>query len=70
MADQELGEARGKVTIPIDWDFIVDNFIKNTNTNVLEENKKIKRKATNGIEEDDVDEEDEEDEYFWNVFRL
>ena len=28
----------------------------------MEENKKIKRKATNGIEEDDVDEEDEEDD--------
>ena len=25
-----------KVTIPIDWDFIIEKHIKNTNTNVME----------------------------------
>jgi hypothetical protein len=29
----------GKVTIPIDWDYIIDNYIKNTNTDVKEETK-------------------------------
>ena len=25
--------SQGKVTIPIDWDYIIDKYIKNTNTN-------------------------------------
>lgn len=34
--------SRGKVTIQIDWDYIIDKYIKNTNTNVMEANKSPK----------------------------
>lgn len=44
----------GKVTIPIDWDYIIDKYIKNTNTNVNEANKSAKRD----------NEESEEDDFF------
>ena len=39
--------ANGKVTIPIDWDYIIDKYIKNTNTNLFEANK-----ANSGQDED------------------
>ena len=39
--------ANGKVTIPIDWDYIIDKYIKNTNSNLFEANK-----GTAGQEED------------------
>jgi hypothetical protein len=45
--------ANGKVTIPIDWDSIIDKYIKNTNTNLFEANK-----ATEGKDEDRDSDED------------
>ncbi len=44
-------QANGKVTIPIDWDYIIDQHIKNTNTNVTEANK-----TTQNVSSDDLDE--------------
>ena len=36
------GSLRVKVTIPIDWDQIIDKHIKNTNTNVMEVSKAVR----------------------------
>ena len=44
-------QANGKVTIPIDWDYIIDQHIKNTNTNVTEANK-----TAQNVSSDDLDE--------------
>ena len=45
-------ESSGKVTIPIDWDYIIEKHIKNTNTNVTEANK---QSNSNDLEDDDED---------------
>ncbi|TNV84907.1 hypothetical protein FGO68_gene7275 [Halteria grandinella] len=46
--------AGSKVTIPIDWDDIIDRYIKNTNTNVMEANKGA---GANKGKEDDQDDD-------------
>lgn len=45
--------ANGKVTIPIDWDFIIDKHIKNTNTNLFEANKANEGKEEGADSDDD-----------------
>ncbi len=53
IADDQNTSANSKVTIPIDWDYIIDKYIKNTNTNVIEANKGAEGKDEEGNSDDD-----------------
>ena len=52
LQNEANSSANGKVTIPIDWDYIIDKYIKNTNTNVIETTKASGK-------EDDIDFDDD-----------
>lgn len=45
--------ANGKVTIPIDWDYIIDKYVKNTNTNLFDASKGSSNKEDGGDSDDD-----------------
>ena len=49
-AKKRDSQQQGKVTIPIDWDDIINNHIKNTNTNVNDANR-----SSSAAQAEDID---------------
>ena len=58
-SDESGSSSRGKVTIPIDWDHIIDRYIKNTNTNVMEANQSSSKRGNSGSRASAASDEDD-----------